>query len=55
LLWQPTYASSVRHTHGNMHRSEEYSAFYSDGYHIDISPELRGYKPLRLDTVLKRP
>ena len=41
------------HTHGNMHRDEEYCDFYSKEYHIDISPELRGYKPLRLDTLLK--
>jgi len=42
------------HTHGNMHRSEEYNDFYSKEYHIDISPELVGYKPLRLDTLLKK-
>lgn len=41
------------HTHGNMHRSEEYLDFYSKQYHIDISPEIRGFKPLRLDTLLK--
>lgn len=41
------------HTHGNMHRSEEYNDFYSKDYHIDISPELVGYKPIRLDTLLK--
>lgn len=41
------------HTHGNMHRSEEYSDFYSDQYHIDISPEIVGYKPIRLDTLLR--
>lgn len=41
------------HTHGNLHRSEEYVDFYSPQYHLDISPELRGYKPLRLDTLLK--
>lgn len=41
------------HTHGNMHRSEEYIDFYSKEYHIDISPELIGYKPVRLDTLLK--
>lgn len=41
------------HTHGNMHRSEEYNDFYSKEYHIDISPELVGYKPIRLDTLLK--
>lgn len=41
------------HTHGNMHRSEEYLDFYSKQYHIDISPELVGYKPLRLDTLMK--
>ncbi len=41
------------HTHGNMHRSEEYNEFYSKQYHIDISPELVGYTPLRLDTLMK--
>lgn len=41
------------HTHGNMHRSEEYNEFYSNQYHIDISPELVGYTPLRLDTLMK--
>lgn len=41
------------HTHGNLHRSEEYTEYYSPEYHIDISPELAGYKPLRLDTLLK--
>ena len=41
------------HTHGNMHRSEEYNDFYSDQYYIDISPELVGYKPVRLDLLLK--
>lgn len=42
------------HTHGNMHRSEEYCDFYSKDYHIDLSPELVGYKPIRLDTLLKK-
>lgn len=41
------------HTHGNMHRSEEYLEFYSSEYHIDISPELVGYSPILLDTLLK--
>ena len=41
------------HTHGNMHRDEEYCDFYSKEYHIDISPELVGYKPIRLDTLMK--
>lgn len=41
------------HTHGNMHRSEEYLDYYDKNYHIDISPELMGYKPLRLDVLLK--
>ena len=41
------------HTHGNLHRSEEYCDFYSKDYHIDISPEVVGYKPLRLDTLMK--
>lgn len=42
------------HTHGNMHRSEEYTDFYSKQYHIDISPELVGYTPLRLDTLMRK-
>lgn len=42
------------HTHGNMHRSEEYLAYYDPTYHIDISPEIIGYAPIRLDTLLKR-
>lgn len=42
------------HTHGNMHRSEEYNDFYSKEYHFDISPEIVGYNPLRLDTLLKK-
>lgn len=41
------------HTHGNMHRSEEYLEFYSSEYHIDISPELKGYMPLNLSALLK--
>jgi calcineurin-like phosphoesterase family protein len=41
------------HTHGNMHRSEEYCDFYSHEYHKDISPEVVGYNPLRLDTFIK--
>jgi calcineurin-like phosphoesterase family protein len=43
------------HTHGNLHRSEEYVDFYHKEYHIDISPELVGYKPIRLDTLLNTP
>lgn len=41
------------HTHGNSHRSEEYLEYYDSQYHVDISPEIVGYKPLRLDTLLK--
>lgn len=41
------------HTHGNMHRAEGYKDFYSPQYHIDISPEIVGYKPIRLDTLMK--
>lgn len=41
------------HTHGNLHRSEEYCDFYSKDYHIDISPEIVGYAPLRLDSLVK--
>ncbi len=42
------------HTHGNSHRAEEYLAFYDPTYHIDVSPELRGYKPILLDSLLKK-
>lgn len=42
------------HTHGNMHRSEEYLTFYDKAYHIDISPEVVGFAPIRLDTLLKK-
>lgn len=42
------------HTHGNLHRAEEYSAYYDKSYHVDISPELAGYAPLRLVTLLKK-
>lgn len=42
------------HTHGNLHRSEEYFSYYDKAYHIDISPELVGYEPLRLDTLMKK-
>lgn len=43
------------HTHGNMHRAEEYSAWYdAKNFHIDISPELVGYAPIRLDTLMKK-
>lgn len=42
------------HTHGNLHRSEEYTSYYDPTYHKDISPELVGYKPLRLDTFMKQ-
>lgn len=41
------------HTHGNLHRAEEYSEWYSPEYHIDISPELVGFKPVKLETLLK--
>lgn len=43
------------HTHGNMHRAEEYVAWHDPkNFHIDISPELVGYRPLRLDTLMKK-
>lgn len=41
------------HTHGNMHRHEEFVDYYSSEYHLDISPEFMGYKPVRLDLLLK--
>lgn len=43
------------HTHGDMHHSEDYVDFYSKEYHIDISPELRGYSPLSLEAILTNP
>ena len=42
------------HTHGDLHRAEEYSAWYDPTFHIDISPEIVGFKPLRLDTLMKK-
>lgn len=51
-MWRFTH-NIHGHTHGNMHRAEEYSEWYSKDFHIDISPELVGYKPIRLDTLLK--
>lgn len=42
------------HTHGNMHRSEEYLDFYSKEYHIDVSPEVVGFAPIRLDSLFKK-
>jgi calcineurin-like phosphoesterase family protein len=41
------------HTHGNMHRAEEYAGWYDTSFHIDISPEIVGYQPVRLDTLMK--
>lgn len=40
------------HTHGNMHRSEEHNEFYDPKYHIDISPELVGYAPHHIDSII---
>lgn len=42
------------HTHGNNHRTEEYHNWYTTDYHVDLSPEIVGYKPIRLDTLLKK-
>ena len=42
------------HTHGNLHRAEEYISYYDKSYHVDISPELVGFAPIRLDTLLKK-
>jgi calcineurin-like phosphoesterase family protein len=41
------------HTHGNLHRSEEYVAYHDPSYHKDFSPELVGFGAIRLDTYLK--
>lgn len=53
-MWR--YGHNIHgHTHGNNHRAEEYFEWYDPkGYHIDISPELVGYRPLRLDTLMKK-
>jgi hypothetical protein len=37
-----------------MHRSEEYCDYYDKQYHIDISPEVVGYSPIRLDTLIDK-
>lgn len=42
------------HTHGNNHRSDEHGTFYDTSKHIDISPELVGYSPLRLDSIINK-
>jgi calcineurin-like phosphoesterase family protein len=46
------------HTHGLLQRGrrfgEEYQQWYAKGYHINISPELVGYRPIRLDNLLKK-
>jgi calcineurin-like phosphoesterase family protein len=35
------------------HRAEEYAGWYDTSFHIDISPEIVGYQPVRLDTLMK--
>jgi calcineurin-like phosphoesterase family protein len=42
------------HTHGNMHRGDEHDSFYDPEVHLDISPELVGFAPLKLETIIKR-
>ncbi len=43
------------HTHGNNHRAEEYNAWLDPvNFHIDMSPEVAGYAPVRLDTLMKK-
>ena len=42
------------HTHGNLHRAEEYAAFHDPDYHMDISPELVGFEPIRLETLMRQ-
>lgn len=42
------------HTHGNNHRAEEYHEWYTADFHIDISPEVVGYQPILLDTLIKK-
>lgn len=41
------------HTHGYIHNDEDYKDYYSDQYHIDISPEIVGYKPIILETLMR--
>lgn len=41
------------HTHGDRHRIAEYAAFYDPEYHKDVSPEIMGFRPLRLDTLVE--
>lgn len=41
------------HTHGTLHPSEDYVHSYDRSYNKDISPEIVGFKPLRLDTFIK--
>jgi hypothetical protein len=36
-----------------MHRAEEYAGRYDTSFHIDISLEIVGYQPVRLDTLMK--
>ena len=42
------------HTHGNLHRAEEYINWYETDFHIDLSPELVGYKPQLLGSIIKQ-
>lgn len=42
------------HTHGNLHRSEEYVAYHDPDYHKDFSPEIVGYQAIRLDSFLAK-
>lgn len=40
------------HTHGNLHRSEEYVSYYDKEFHLDISPELTGFRALSLKSLV---
>lgn len=42
------------HTHGDIHHSEDYVSYYDKDYHKDFSPELIGYKPINLETFIKK-
>jgi calcineurin-like phosphoesterase family protein len=41
------------HTHGDEHRAAEHRDWYAPDYHIDICPEIVGYRSLRLATILE--
>ena len=52
-MWRFTH-NIHGHTHGNLHRAEEYHEWYSNDFHVDISPEVVGYQPVNLNSLLKK-